>query len=81
MTEVSIVELNISDEFCHQVNQNFRWSFTSGTSKECDYLKSPFIKALIMSCCKSIKAKEGTNILNFSPRKKEETSPKVIKGY
>ena len=34
-----------------------------------------------MSCCKSIKAKEGTNILNFSPRKKEETSPKVIKGY
>jgi len=59
---------------CHELYEGFRWNFASGTSKELDYMKSPYVRAFTMACLKSIKNKEGINIQNFSPRKREASS-------
>lgn len=72
LTEVGIVELD-TREGNQQMNIGFRWNFADGTSKELDYLQSPYMKIFLKSCLKAIKKKEGQDILKFSPRKKEES--------
>jgi len=74
LTEASVLELNTRDPLCNQMYEGFRWNFASGTSKEIDYLKSPYVRAFTQTTLKSIMTKEGSNILNFSPRKKEATN-------
>ena len=72
LTEVNIVELNTNDRMCHEINVGFRWNFAEATSKEMDYLGSPYVKSFLMTALKSIKRTEGEkHIKNFSPRKKE----------
>lgn len=71
LSEVRILELDTRDENCHEMIQGFRWSFAHGTSKEVNFLKSPYMRTFIMSCLKSIKNKEGKSILEFTPRKKQ----------
>jgi len=78
LTEVCILELDTRDDHCHHLNEGFRWNFSNGTSKEMDYLKSPYIKAFVMTCLKSIKSKEEKDILNFSPRRKDEERNSII---
>ena len=55
----------------------FRWNFAGSTSKEAYYLDSPYVKAFMTNALKSIKKKEGADILKFSPRKKEDGSNTV----
>ena len=74
MTEVNILELDTRDPLCNDMTVGFRWNFTEGTSKEIDYLQSPYMRTFTMSCLKAIKNKEGKEILAFSPRKKEDTA-------
>jgi hypothetical protein len=57
----------------------FKWNFTEGTSKELDYLKSPYVYNFLMTTMKSIKKKEGSLIEKFSPRKKEESKSELAK--
>ena len=38
LTEVNIVELNLTEKNAHEMNVGFRWNFAEGTSKELDYL-------------------------------------------
>ena len=72
LTEVDIVELNTRDERSHQMNVGFRWNFADGTSKELDYMQSPYIRTFLKTCLKAIKKKDSDDILKFSPRKKED---------
>lgn len=72
LSEVRILELDTRDENCHEMHQGFRWNFAHGTSKELNYLKSPFMRTFLMNCLKSVKSKEGKTILEFTPRKKSE---------
>ena len=74
LTEVNIVELDTTDRHCTEMIQSFRWNFAEGTSKEMNYLNSHYIKALLLSTLKAIKKKEGTDILRFSPRKRDENA-------
>ena len=39
-------------------------------------MNNPHCKAFIMSCLKAIKKKEGSDILKFSPRKKDDNETK-----
>ena len=81
LSEVRILEMDTRDEFCHQMHEGFRWNFAHGTTKEIDYLKSPYMRAFIETCLKSVIAREGKDILNFTPRKKEEDrNPFQIRG-
>ena len=48
LTEVNIVELDLSDKNAHEMNVGFRWNFAEGTSKEMDYLASHYIKTFLM---------------------------------
>lgn len=73
LTEVNIVELDLSDKNAHEMNVGFRWNFAEGTSKEMDYLASHYIKTFLMTFLKSIKKQEGEQHMKaFTPRKREE---------
>ena len=64
------------------MNMGFRWNFAAGTSKEINYMNSPYIKSFLFTALKSIKIKEGASIQEFSPRKKDEANkyPKEMRG-
>jgi len=72
LTEVNIVELDTRDRYCTEMAVGFRQNFADATSKELNYLKSPYVRTFLMTCLKSIKKAEGTEIAQFSPRKKED---------
>ena len=72
LTEVNILELNTRDNFSTEMSVGFRWNFADGTSKEMDYLQSHYVRTFLTTCLKSIKKKEGKEILKFSPRKKDD---------
>lgn len=72
LSEVRILELDTREDTCHEMLQGFRWNFAHGTSKEVNYLKSPYMRTFLTSCLKGIKQREGKDILNFTPRKKTE---------
>ena len=69
---MNIIELDTRDKHMHELTVGFRWNFTESTSKEVNYLNSPHLRAFLMNCLKAIKNKEGKDILNFTPRKKED---------
>ena len=68
------MELDTSDKFSHEINVGYRWNFVDGTSKEYNYLNSAYIKTFLMTTLKSIKLKEGNDILKFSPRKGDDNA-------
>jgi hypothetical protein len=70
---MNIVELDIRDKHMHEINVGFRWNFAESTSKEVNYLNSPHLRAFLMTCLKAITKHEGKEILNFTPRKKDDT--------
>lgn len=77
LTEVNIVELDTKDPYFTEMCVAFRQNFADSTSKETNYLNDPFVKTFMRSMVKSIKKTEGTEIQNFSPRKKNESSNQV----
>jgi hypothetical protein len=72
LTEVNILELDLRDKYSHEVYQAFRWNFADGSSKEVNYLASPYLRAFLLSTLQSIKSKEGVEITNFSPKRRNE---------
>ena len=74
LTEVNIIELDTRDKHSHQMDVGFRQNFADATSKELNYLQSPYVRNFLMACLKSIKKAEGQDILKFSPRKKDDNS-------
>ena len=78
LTEVNIAELDQRERGLAEMQIGFRWNFAESTSKEVRYMDSPYINAFLTNCLKSIKKKEGADILKFSPRKKEDGSNTVV---
>ena len=74
LTEVNIVELDTRDKNNTEMVIGFRQNFADATSKELNYLKSPYVRSFLIACLKSIKKAEGTDILKFSPRKKDDNT-------
>ena len=50
----------------------FRWNFCSGTTKETNYLNSAYVRTFLHTTLRAIKTEEKEQILNFSPRRKDD---------
>lgn len=72
MTEVNIVELDLSAKNEGGVTVGFRWNFCAGTTKETNYMNSSYIKTLLHTVLRGVKVHEGDSILKFSPRRKDD---------
>lgn len=77
LTEVNIVELDTRDPYFTDLCLGFRQNFADSTSKETNYLNDPFIKTFLKTMVREIKKKEGNEIQNFSPRKKNEIENQI----
>lgn len=47
LTEVNIVELDTRDRYCTEMAVGFRQNFADATSKELNYLKSPYVRTFL----------------------------------
>jgi hypothetical protein len=72
LTEVNIIELDMAMRNENGMTVGFRWNFCSGTTKETNYLNSAYVRTFLHTTLRAIKTEEKEQILNFSPRRKDD---------